>query len=64
MDKSWRDKEYLSARDIRTILSISQNTAYNIIHELPHVRCGNTYRVPTAAFEKWIRDQERSNARA
>ena len=63
MDKNWRQKAFLSPKDIAEILGVHQNTAYEIVNQLPHVMVGRCYRVALEAFEKWIRDQERSNAK-
>lgn len=64
MEKTWREREFLTPKEIANILSIHQNTAYELVNQLPHIRVGRTYRVATAAFEKWIRDQERMSVRA
>lgn len=55
----WREKDYLSCKDIQKILCISEGSAYQLMHRLPHFRIGSTYRVSTAAFRQWIKDQER-----
>lgn len=59
--ENWREREYLSVRDISRILQIHFNTAYKLVKTLPHIKIGSTYRVSTEAFQKWIRDQERAN---
>ena len=64
MEKSnWRDKDFLSRKDIANILGISNGAAYKIVHQLPYVRVGKAYRVSTKAFQEWIKTQERTNAR-
>lgn len=59
----WREKEFLSRKDIAEILSISNDSAFKIIHQMPFVRIGNTYRVSCKAFQQWIKDQERKSKR-
>lgn len=61
--ENWRSQEYLSVKEIAQILHIHLNTAYELTQKLPHIKIGKTYRVAVKAFEKWIRDQERSCAR-
>lgn len=58
--KGWRSQEFLNAKEIANILNIHLNTAYEVIHQMPHIKIGKTYRVAVQAFEKWIRDKERS----
>lgn len=60
--EGWRTKDYLKVADLKSILNISHGAAYNLMHELPHVQVGNTYRVSRQAFEKWLRDQERKSS--
>ena len=45
-----RENETLTARDIKQILNISINAAYNLIHSksFPVIRIGNSFRVPKA----------------
>lgn len=59
----WREKEYLSRKDIAYILGVSDDTAYTIIRQLPHIKAGKAYRVSCKAFQQWIKDQERKSAR-
>lgn len=59
----WREKDFLGHKDIQTILGISEGAAYQVIHQLPYIKIGKIYRVSTIAFQKWIKDQERKNAR-
>lgn len=61
---NWRDQEFLTPKEIANILNIHQNTAYELVNKIPHIRVGKTYRVATAALEKWIKDQERMSVRA
>ena len=43
-------------KDIMQIMKISRNTAYKLIRQelIPHIRVGNRYKIPAAAFKKWI----------
>jgi excisionase family DNA binding protein len=59
--RNWRNEEFINAKDIARILNVHLNTAYEIIHQMPHIKIGSTYRVAVPAFEKWIRDKERSS---
>ena len=62
MPESWRDKDFLTPRDIADVLGVHLNTGYNIAHKLPHFMVGRLYRVKREAFEQWMRDQERNAA--
>ena len=46
----------LTADDIREILKISNNKAYNLIHSgaFPIIKIGRCYRVPGAPFYEWM----------
>lgn len=59
----WRESEFLSAKQISEILGVSPDTAYEIVHGLPHVRFNRFIRVRTTIFEKFIRDRERATKR-
>ena len=61
--QDWRERDFLSHKDIRDILGVSDDAAYTVIHQLPHIKVGKAYRVSTKAFQQWIKDQERKNAR-
>ena len=52
-----RVNETLTARDIKQILNISINAAYNLIHSksFPVIRIGNSFRVPKAPFYEWLK---------
>ena len=62
MSESWRDKDFLTPRDIADVLGVHLNTGYNIAHKLPHFKVGKLYRVKREAFEQWMKDQERNTA--
>ena len=49
-----RENETLTVRDIKQILNISINAAYNLIHSksFPVIRIGNSFRVP---FYEWMK---------
>ncbi|MDR0293863.1 MAG: helix-turn-helix domain-containing protein [Oscillospiraceae bacterium] len=46
----------LTVSEVRGILRISVNSAYNLIHSksFPVRRVGNTYRIPAVPFYQWI----------
>lgn len=60
--ENWRNKEYLKLSEIRGILSIGENTVYKLVKQMPHIKIGKEYRIPRAAFEQWLKTQERKNA--
>ena len=43
--------------DIKQILNISINAAYNLIHSksFPVIRIGNSFRVPKEPFYEWMK---------
>ena len=62
MKQDWRERDFLSPKQIGEILGIHSNTVYSLVNRLPHVKLGRSYRIPTEAFMKWIKDEERRNA--
>ena len=52
-----RENETLTVRDIKQILNISINAAYNLIHSksFPVIRIGNSFRVPKEPFYEWMK---------
>jgi hypothetical protein len=44
---------HLSAKDIARELGISRSAAYEVIRQMPHVRCGRVVRVSSQAFARW-----------
>lgn len=59
----WHDKLYLTPTDIGNILRVGMNTRYQIIRQMPHIKIGNTYRISTIAFQHWLKENKRKNAR-
>lgn len=56
---NWRDKEYLSVADIRSILSIGESTAKLLVRSLPHVKLSSRlYRVRTSDFIKYLDEHQ------
>lgn len=51
---------YLKASDIARELSCSRSEAYEIMHEMPHLKHGRTVRVESAAFYLWRRNRKTS----
>jgi excisionase family DNA binding protein len=49
-------KAALTVKDIKEILNISRNTAYKLIKSgsFPVIRIGDTYRVSSEVFHKWL----------
>ena len=45
-----RENETLTVQDIKQILNISINAAYNLI-----IRIGNSFRVPKEPFYEWMK---------
>ena len=57
-----RENETLTVRDIKQILNISINAAYNLIHSksFPVIRIGNSFRVPKEPFYEWMKSSHSS----
>jgi excisionase family DNA binding protein len=53
-------RAYMPVRDVATALGLSEARTYALIAEgkIPAVRDGRRVRVPSAAFEAWLRSQE------
>lgn len=61
---NWRDKEYLTINDITKILGLSRQTVAKRLKDIPHIRLSRkAVRIPTAAFEKYLKDTERASTR-
>ena len=56
-EKTVMTKEYLTIKDIREYLSISQSKAYELSHrkDFPVCRLGGAIRIPRVAFLRWVR---------
>jgi len=57
--KPWREREFLTPQDVAGILLVSEATARELVHTLPHVRVGKLLRVRTVYLEQFIKKQER-----
>lgn len=46
----------LEVKDIATILKISRNTAYELVHskDFPKIAVGRQYRIPRSKFIEWL----------
>lgn len=51
-------QEILTVEEMRQILKIGANAAYNLIHSgaFPVIKIGQTYRIPAEPFYAWMRD--------
>lgn len=51
-----RKQEAFTVREIRDILNIGINSAYNLIHSnaFPVVKIGHSYRIPKDSFYAWL----------
>lgn len=51
------DKQFYTVTDIRNILTIGTNKAYNLIKSdgFPSIKIGRKYLVPKDEFEKWVK---------
>jgi excisionase family DNA binding protein len=51
------DKQFYTVTDIRDILTIGTNKAYNLIKSdgFPSIKIGRKYLVPKDEFEKWVK---------
>lgn len=49
-------QETLTVKEIKAILKIGTNSAYNLIHSkvFPSVRVGHSYRIPKDTFYEWL----------
>ena len=55
-------KELLEARDLCPRLGLSSGRVYQLIAEgvIPHVKVGNSIRIPRQAWESWLATQNRA----
>lgn len=51
-----QDNPLLTVDEVAERLRLSRNTIYDLIHthQIPHVRLGRKFRIPTQALERWI----------
>ncbi len=49
----------LTVKEVREILKIGTNSAYNLIHSkaFPVRKVGHSYRIPSESFFKWLDGQ-------
>ena len=49
-------QEILTVEEMRQVLKIGTNTAYNLIHSgvFPVIKIGQTYRIPAEPFYAWM----------
>ncbi|MDL2288126.1 helix-turn-helix domain-containing protein [Oscillospiraceae bacterium OttesenSCG-928-F05] len=50
------EKQALTVGDVKNILGIGTNSAYNLIHSnaFPVRKIGRSYRIPSAQFFAWL----------
>lgn len=51
-----KGQEILTVDEVRQILKIGTNSAYNLIHSgmFPVIKIGQTYRIPAGPFYTWL----------
>ncbi len=49
-------QEILTVEDVRQVLKIGSNAAYNLVHSgaFPVIKIGQTYRIPANPFYAWL----------
>ena len=49
-------QETLTVKEVREILNIGTNSAYNLIHSkaFPVIKIGQSYRIPKGPFYAWL----------
>ncbi len=49
-------QEILTVEEMRKVLKIGTNSAYNLIHSgsFPVIKIGQTYRIPAGPFYAWL----------
>lgn len=54
--------EFLTVAELGVRLRVSRTTAYQLVRQrqVPSIRLGGTIRIPTAALDRWLVDQERA----
>lgn len=55
--------ETLTIQDVKEIMRIGMNAAYNLIHSkaFPVIKVGHAYRIPKDAFYKWLAESHTVN---
>jgi excisionase family DNA binding protein len=56
-------QDTLTIKEIREILKIGSNSAYNLIHSkaFPVIRIGHSYRIPKDPFYAWLNESRTVN---
>jgi excisionase family DNA binding protein len=56
-------QDTLTIKEIREILQIGSNSAYNLIHSkaFPVIRIGHSYRIPKDPFYAWLNESRTVN---
>lgn len=47
-------ERHLSIKDLMAALGVSRSRAYEIAHELPHLKIGRSVRVAESVFKRWL----------
>jgi len=50
-------ERHLSIKDIMVALGIGRSRAYEIAHDIPHVKIGRSVRVSEAVFSQYLRQR-------
>ena len=55
-DNAMPDNALLTVDEVAQRLRLSRNKVYELLHthQIPHIRLGRQFRIPSLAFEKWI----------
>jgi len=50
--------KFLTVKETADLLRLCTASVYAMIerHELPALRCGSKFRLPTSGVDKWVRD--------
>jgi excisionase family DNA binding protein len=52
------EAQFLLVEEVAKILRVGINRAYELVKsEIPHRKFGNSYRIPRAAFTRWLERQ-------
>ena len=55
-----KTQEILTVEEMRQVLKIETNAAYNLIHSgvFPVIKLGQTYRIPAEPFYAWMENPD------
>jgi excisionase family DNA binding protein len=61
-----KNAETLTVKEVREILQLGTNSAYNLLHSkaFPIKKIGHSYRIPSEPFYKWLRGEAGGSAKA